>query len=59
MPPDLLIVRTWIVQFFVLKDESGLYLIDTGFIGGRAALKQALEERGWSDLPIQRMRCRD
>ena len=53
MPPDLLIVRTWIVQFFVLRDDDGLYLIDTGFIGGRAALKEALEERGWSHLPIR------
>jgi hypothetical protein len=35
MPPDLLIVRTWIVQFFVLRDENALYLIDTGFLGGR------------------------
>lgn len=53
MPPDLLIVRTWIVQFFVLRDDDGLYLIDTGFIGGCAALKAALEERGWSHLPIR------
>jgi glyoxylase-like metal-dependent hydrolase (beta-lactamase superfamily II) len=52
MPTDLLIIRTWIVQFFVLRDDEGLYLIDTGFIGGRVALKEALEKRGWSHLPI-------
>jgi glyoxylase-like metal-dependent hydrolase (beta-lactamase superfamily II) len=53
MSPDLLIVRTWIVQFFVLRDGNALYLIDTGFIGGRSALKDALEQRGWSHLPIR------
>lgn len=47
MPPDLLIVRTFIVQFFVqffvLRDGDDLYLIDTGFIGGQRALQRALE----------------
>lgn len=53
MPPDLLIVRTFIVQFFVLRDGEGLYLIDTGFIGGRRALSAALVARGWETLPIR------
>lgn len=53
MPPDLLIVRTFIVQFFVLRDEDGLYLIDTGFIGGRRALRAALVALGWHTLPIR------
>ncbi len=53
MPPDLLIVRTLIVQFFVLRDGDVLYLIDTGFIGGRRALHAALVARGWDTLPIR------
>jgi glyoxylase-like metal-dependent hydrolase (beta-lactamase superfamily II) len=53
MPPDLLIVRTFIVQFFVLRDGEGLYLIDTGFIGGQRALYAALVARGWDTLPIR------
>ncbi|MCE2695500.1 MAG: hypothetical protein QE570_08975 [Verrucomicrobiota bacterium] len=46
MPPDLLIVRTFIVQFFVLRDGDALYLIATGFIGGMRALERALATRG-------------
>ncbi len=53
MPPDLLIVRTLIVQFFVLRDGDALCLIDTGFIGGRRALHAALVARGWDRLPIR------
>jgi glyoxylase-like metal-dependent hydrolase (beta-lactamase superfamily II) len=53
MPPDLLIVRTFIVQFFVLRDGDDLYLIDTGFIGGMRALEKALITRGWHTLPIR------
>ncbi len=53
MPPDLLIVRTFIVQFFVLRDGEGLYLVDTGFIGGQRALHAALVARGWDKLPIR------
>ncbi len=53
MPPDLLIVRTFIVQFFILRDGDDLYLIDTGFIGGIRALEKALTARGWHTLPIR------
>lgn len=53
MPPNLLIVRTFIVQFFVLRDVDALYLIDTGFIGGMKALDRALIARGWQDQPIR------
>lgn len=53
MPPDLLIVRTWIVRFFVLRDGNELYLIDTGFIGGRRALRRALIARGWDKFCIR------
>jgi len=50
---DLLIIRTAIVQFYVLRDQSGLYLIDTGFIGGRRLLARALRSRGWDALPLR------
>ncbi len=53
MPPDLLIVRNLIVQFFVLRDGDELFLIDTGFIGGANALDRALPARGWHSLPIR------
>ena len=53
MPPDLLIVRTFIVQFFVLREGDALFLIDAGFLGGRSALKKALQARGWDHLPIR------
>jgi glyoxylase-like metal-dependent hydrolase (beta-lactamase superfamily II) len=53
VPPDLHIVRTFIVQFFVLRDGDALYLIDTGFLGGRDALNKALQARGWDHLPIR------
>jgi hypothetical protein len=35
MPPDLLTVRSPFVNFHVLRDDDGLYLLDAGFIGGR------------------------
>jgi glyoxylase-like metal-dependent hydrolase (beta-lactamase superfamily II) len=53
MPPDLLIVRTFIVQFFVLRDGEALYLIDTGFVGGLRALERSLIARVWDKLPIR------
>lgn len=49
---DLLQVRTPWVCFYVLRDREGLYLVDTGFIGGRAALEAALADHGWSDRPL-------
>lgn len=53
MRDDLLAVRTPWVNFHVLRDESGLYLIDAGFIGGRKQLAQALRQRGWEREPIR------
>lgn len=47
MQEDLLQVRTPGVNFYVLRDANGLYLIDGGFIGGRDLLRRALMNRGW------------
>jgi glyoxylase-like metal-dependent hydrolase (beta-lactamase superfamily II) len=50
--PDLLRVRTPLVNFHVLKDESGLVLLDAGFVGGPRLLRRALAARGWENEPI-------
>lgn len=47
MQEDLLQIRSLGVNFYVLRDSEGLYLIDAGFIGGRHLLQQALKKRGW------------
>jgi glyoxylase-like metal-dependent hydrolase (beta-lactamase superfamily II) len=47
MQEDLLQVRSLGVNFYVLRDSKGLYLIDGGFIGGRHFLLHALMKRGW------------
>ncbi len=47
MQDDLLQIRSLGVNFYVLRDLEGLYLIDAGFIGGRHLLHQALRNRGW------------
>lgn len=52
MHDNLLQVRSCGVNFHVLRDKAGLYLIDGGFVGGRLFLKRALEKAGWSHLPI-------
>jgi glyoxylase-like metal-dependent hydrolase (beta-lactamase superfamily II) len=51
--PDLLRVQTPLVNFHVLKDESGLVLLDAGFVGGPSFLRRALEKRGWENEPIR------
>ena len=51
--PNLLRVRTPLVNFHVLKDESGLVLLDAGFVGGRQCLCRALTKRGWENEPIR------
>ena len=48
MHEDLLQVRAPGVNFYVLRDSHGLYLIDSGFIGGRFLLRRALKARGWN-----------
>lgn len=47
MHEDLLQVRSLGVNFYVLRDSEGLYLIDGGFVGGRHLLRRALKKRGW------------
>ncbi|RBP48012.1 glyoxylase-like metal-dependent hydrolase (beta-lactamase superfamily II) [Roseimicrobium gellanilyticum] len=37
----------------MLRDASGLYLIDAGFIGGITQLKRALRQHGWENEPIR------
>lgn len=46
---DVLQVKSPMVTFHVLRDESGLYLIDTGFAGAPVLLKRALKARGWGN----------
>lgn len=50
---DLLRVRTPLVSFYVLKQDSALHLIDGGFIGGVTFLERALRKHGWGGLPIK------
>ena len=50
---DMLQVRAPILNFYVLRDASGLYLLDAGFIGGRFFLRRALRRRGWECEPIR------
>ena len=50
---DLLQVRAPSLNFYVLKDQSGIYLIDAGFIGGRFLLRRALRRRGWEREPVR------
>ncbi|MCW1923443.1 MBL fold metallo-hydrolase [Luteolibacter arcticus] len=50
---DLLRVRTPLVNFHVLKDESGLVLLDAGFLGASRSLRRALAERGWENEPVR------
>lgn len=52
-PPDLLQIRAPGLNYHVLRDASGLYLLDAGFIGGRFLLRRALRRRGWAQEPIR------
>jgi glyoxylase-like metal-dependent hydrolase (beta-lactamase superfamily II) len=52
MREDLLQIRAPGVNFYVLRDPEGLYLIDCGFIGGRQLLRRGLKRRGWEGDPI-------
>lgn len=52
-PDDVLQVRGPALNFYVLRDGAGLYLLDAGFIGGRALLRRALRRRGWEREPIR------
>jgi len=50
---DVLKVRAPALNYYVLRDASGLYLLDAGFIGGRFLLRRALRERGWERETIR------
>jgi glyoxylase-like metal-dependent hydrolase (beta-lactamase superfamily II) len=49
---DLLQIRGAGVCFHALRDDSGIHLIDAGFIGGRSRLARALKRPGWHQVPI-------
>ncbi|MEW4454448.1 MBL fold metallo-hydrolase [Bremerella sp. JC817] len=51
--PGILQVRTPALNFYVLRDEEGLYVIDGGFVGGVRILQNTLRQHGWNDLPIR------
>lgn len=52
MRKDLLRIRGPGVCFHALRDDSGVHLIDAGFIGGRMLLARALERHGWHHEPV-------
>ena len=51
--PGILQVRAPALNFYVLRGDEGLYVIDGGFIGGIRLLKRALRGQGWHDLPLK------
>jgi len=53
LPSDVLRVRAPALNFYVLRDAAGLYLLDAGFIGGRFLLRKALQRRGWNREAIR------
>lgn len=53
MDPDLLTVRSFFVNFHMLRDNDGLYLLDAGFSGGRQLLARELKRHGWDREPIR------
>lgn len=50
--PGILEVRAPAHNFFVLRDDKGLYVIDGGFIGGWRLLQNAIRNEGWQDKPV-------
>lgn len=48
MHDDLLQVRSFGANFYVLREPKGLTLTDGGFVGGRRFLRRAMERRGWA-----------
>ncbi|QDU74287.1 Hydroxyacylglutathione hydrolase [Bremerella volcania] len=51
--PGILEVRALGLNFFVLRDDKGLYVIDGGFIGGWRLFQHALRQEGWQDEPVR------
>lgn len=52
-PDDFLQLRSPGINFYVLRDASGLFLIDGGFIGGPKLLAWALKKCGWQHEPVR------
>lgn len=50
---DVLQIRAPALNYYVLRDASGLYLLDAGFMGGRYLLQRALCQHGWERDPIR------
>lgn len=50
---DLLQVRSMGVNFYVLRDARGLYVMDGGFLGGHLLLQRALQAHGWDRESIK------
>jgi glyoxylase-like metal-dependent hydrolase (beta-lactamase superfamily II) len=50
---DILQIRAPALNFYVLRDSSGLHMLDAGFIGGRVLLRQALHRYGWGGERIR------
>lgn len=50
---DLLQVRSVGVNFYVLRDDAGLYLVDGGFLCGQRRLQHALRQVNWTQIPIR------
>jgi len=52
MTDDLIQIRARGVNYHVLRDGNGLYLIDAGFVNGLDHLLRALRERNWDPEKI-------
>ncbi|EAQ78691.1 MBL fold metallo-hydrolase [Blastopirellula marina] len=52
-PGHILQVRAPAINFYVLRDQEELYLIDAGFIGGLRLMQRALVRRNWNQFPIR------
>lgn len=52
--PDLWRLRANIVANYLLRDEEGVVLIDTGWVGGRGLLERALTQigAGWAEVNL-------
>jgi len=50
---DVIQIRAPGWGFYVLRDRAGLYLLDSGFIGGHRLLRQGLRKAGWDRDPIK------
>ncbi|WP_158264947.1 MBL fold metallo-hydrolase [Blastopirellula marina] len=51
--PDVLQIHAPAINFYVVRDDRGLTVIDGGFIGGPRRLTRSLYEAGWQNEPIR------